>query len=60
MARTVKDAAILLGILAGIDSIQLLMKVRKRTDYTKFLDAKALQGKDRSGEKTSGPKSVHA
>jgi amidase len=47
MARTVKDAAILLGILAGIDSkIQLPMKVKeKQTDYTKFLDAKALQGK---------------
>jgi amidase len=58
MARTVKDAAILLGILAGIDSKDPPMKVKAQTDYTKFLDAKALQGKDRGGEKTS--KSVHA
>jgi hypothetical protein len=32
--------------------IQLPKVKEKRTDYTKFLDAKALQG-NRSGEKTS-------
>jgi amidase len=47
MARTVKDAAILLGILAGIDSKDPVTNESKEsaTDYTKFLDAKALQGK---------------
>ncbi|PKH67798.1 amidase [Flavobacterium sp. ALD4] len=48
MARTVKDAAILLGILAGIDSkdpVTNESKGKGRADYTKFLDTKALQGK---------------
>jgi hypothetical protein len=36
MARTVKDAAILLGILAGIDSIQLLMKKGKEQTILNF------------------------
>jgi amidase len=39
MARTVKDAAILLGILAGIDSkdpVTNESKGKARTDYTKF------------------------
>ncbi len=48
MARTVEDAAILLGVLAGIDSNDSVTNESKgkgRTDYTKFLDAKSLQGK---------------
>jgi amidase len=48
MARTVKDAAILLGILAGIDSkdpVTNESKGKARTDYTQFLDTKALRGK---------------
>ena len=48
MARTVKDAAILLGILAGIDSKDPVTSEsvgKSETDYTKFLDAKSLQGK---------------
>lgn len=48
MARTVKDAAILLGVLAGIDaadSITNESKGKALTDYTPFLDLKALNGK---------------
>jgi amidase len=48
MARTVEDAAILLGVLAGIDakdSVTTNSQAKKETDYTKFLNAKALQGK---------------
>ncbi|MDB5117160.1 MAG: amidase [Mucilaginibacter sp.] len=48
MARTVKDAAILLGALAGIDpqdSYTLNSKGKAEKDYTKFLDANGLQGK---------------
>jgi amidase len=56
MARTVKDAAILLGILAGDSKDPVTNESKgKATDYTKFLDAKALQGKRIGGEKTSGP-----
>jgi amidase len=39
MARTVKDAAILLGILAGIDSkdpVTNESKGKAQADYTKF------------------------
>ena len=55
LARTVKDAAILLGILAGIDkedektmsAVQAENKNEDRPviDYTKFLDANGLKGK---------------
>ena len=55
MARTVKDAAILLGILAGIDkedektmsTVQAGNENEDRPviDYTKFLDANGLKGK---------------
>lgn len=55
MARTVKDAAILLGILAGIDkedektmsTVQAENKNENRPviNYTKFLDANGLKGK---------------
>ncbi|MDB5031672.1 amidase [Mucilaginibacter sp.] len=48
MARTVKDAAILLSALAGIDTQDLYTlnsKGKAEKDYTKFLDASGLQGK---------------
>ncbi len=56
MARTVKDAAILLGALAGIDtadSYTLNSKGKAETDYTKFLDTNGLQGKRLGIEKTA-------
>lgn len=48
MARTVKDAAILLGVLSGIDTKDLITnqsKGKSFTDYTQFLDLNALKGK---------------
>jgi amidase len=48
MARTVKDAAILLGVLSGIDDNDLITnesKGKSYTDYTQFLDLNALKGK---------------
>jgi amidase len=48
MARTVKDAAILLGALMRIDPDDKAMADRKASapvDYTTFLDANALKGK---------------
>jgi len=48
MARTVTDAAILLGVLSGIDdtdSITNESKGKSFYDYTQFLDSNALQGK---------------
>jgi amidase len=47
MARTVTDAAILLGALAGVDprdAATRSSKVPANTDYTKFLDAAGLKG----------------
>ena len=47
MARTVTDAAILLGILAGVDErdpITLTSKGKAEADYTKFLDRDGLRG----------------
>ncbi len=47
MARTVRDAAILLGALTGIDSrdpATTPSKGKSFTDYTKFLDANGLRG----------------
>jgi len=49
LARTVKDAAILLGALTGedpSDPITSQSKGKLQTDYTKFLDASALKGKN--------------
>ncbi len=49
LARTVKDAAILLGALTGedpSDSITSQNKGMVQADYTKFLDAAALKGKN--------------
>lgn len=54
MARTVKDAAILLGILAGADPDDLYTKNNKvEPDYTKFLNVNGLQGKRLGLEKTA-------
>jgi amidase len=47
MTRTVRDAAILLGAMAGIDSEDEYTKESKgksHKDYTKFLDANGLKG----------------
>ena len=47
MCRTVRDAAILLGVLAGVDSedeATLASKGKSHTDYTQFLDEKGLKG----------------
>jgi amidase len=54
MARTVKDAAIFLGALAGVDpqdSFTLASKGKAEADYTKFLDANGLKGKRLGVEK---------
>ena len=48
LTRTVSDAAILLGILAGIDpndKITEESKEKEHIDYTKFLDKNGLKGK---------------
>jgi len=48
MGRTVKDVAILLGAMTGIDEKDGTTKEsegKALTDYTKFLDANALKGK---------------
>ena len=47
MARTVTDAAILLGALAGVDprdAATAASQDKSYTDYTKFLDANGLRG----------------
>ncbi len=50
MARTVKDAAIMLGVLAGIDpadkiTLEQEKQKTKVTDYTSFLNPEGLKGK---------------
>ncbi|HET9825090.1 MAG TPA: amidase [Chitinophagaceae bacterium] len=48
MGRNVKDVAILLGAMAGIDPTDSVTKGsegKSQIDYTKFLDAAALKGK---------------
>ena len=48
MARTVKDAAILLGALTGVDDEDAVTKNsvdKGQKDYTDFLNANGLQGK---------------
>ena len=55
MARTVKDAAIMLGALTGedpSDTITLQSKGRSHTDYTSFLDANGLNAKRIGVEKS--------
>ncbi|QRO01466.1 amidase [Archangium violaceum] len=47
MARTVADAAALLGVLAGIDpndAVTATSKGRAQADYTRFLDPNGLKG----------------
>jgi amidase len=47
MTRTVRDAAILLTVMAGVDhedSATAMSKGKSSTDYTQFLDPKGLQG----------------
>jgi amidase len=47
MARTVRDAALLLGALAGADArdaATAAARTRARPDYTRFLDADGLRG----------------
>ena len=57
MARTVKDAAILLSILAGADPDDVATKTNQdkngNTDYTTFLNTNGLQGKRLGLEKTA-------
>ncbi len=55
MTRTVKDAAILLGVLAGIDesdNVTLQSRDKVKKDYTPFLDVNGLQGKRIGVEKS--------
>jgi amidase len=55
MARTVKDAAILLGALTGVDGEDPVTKEsegRSHKDYTVFLDVNGLKGKKIGIEKT--------
>lgn len=55
MARTVKDAAILLGALTAedpSDAVTLQAKGKSHTDYTPFLDTKGLNGKRIGVEKS--------
>jgi amidase len=47
MARTVADAAVLLGVLAGIDpsdAVTATSKGQAQADYTRFLDPNGLKG----------------
>lgn len=55
MARTVKDAAILLGALAGIDpddTVTQESQGKAKQDYTSFLDPNGLKGKKIGVEKS--------
>jgi len=55
MARTVRDAAILLGALTGVDAADAVTAEstgKIHPDYTRFLDVNALQGKRIGVEKT--------
>ena len=48
MARTVRDAAILLGALTGVDTADAVTKEsdgKAKKDYTSFLDSNSLRGK---------------
>jgi amidase len=48
MARTVKDAAILMEALTGVDETDVVTKdggAKSRKDHTRFLDTNGLQGK---------------
>ena len=55
MARTVRDAAIVLGVLTGVDTKDSVTKGsegKQEKDYTKFLDTGGLKGKRIGIEKT--------
>ncbi len=55
MARTVKDAAIFLSVLAGVDAEDAVTKQsqgKAHADYTQFLNADALKGKRIGVEKS--------
>ncbi len=55
MARTVRDAAILLAVLTGVDAddaVTLGSRGKAPADYTKFLDANGLKGKRIGVEKS--------
>ncbi len=55
MARTVEDAALLLGALTGVDSLDAATSFDERKaskDYTAFLDARGLAGKRIGVEKS--------
>jgi amidase len=55
MARTVRDAAILLGALTGLDAadaVTLESKGKSHTDYSRFLDNNGLKGKRIGVEKS--------
>lgn len=55
LARTVTDAAILLGAIAGVDPADAITNEstgKAQKDYTKFLDPNGLQGKRIGVEKT--------
>ena len=55
MARTVKDAALLLGVLTGVDpddSVTAESKDKSHSDYTSFLDPGGLKGKRIGVEKS--------
>jgi amidase len=56
MARTVADAATLLGVLTGIDNqdaYTMASKGKSFNNYTKFLDANSLKGKRLGVEKSA-------
>ncbi|RFZ81077.1 amidase [Mucilaginibacter terrenus] len=56
MTRTVKDAAILLGIMAGADpNDSYTLKSKPEKDYTKYLDVNGLKGKRIGVEKIKHP-----
>ncbi|GAB2533460.1 amidase [Rufibacter soli] len=55
LARTVTDAALLLGVLAGVDAADAVTKEstgKAYADYTQFLDPNGLQGKRIGVEKS--------
>lgn len=63
MTRTVRDAAILLGALAAVDtadSYTLAAKDHIHDDYTKFLNADGLKGKRLGIEKAAMDNGPHA
>jgi amidase len=55
MARTVKDAALMLGVMTGVDGEDAATQQsqgKSHTDYTSFLDPNGLRGKRIGVEKT--------